>query len=159
MGYKCPDCIARDGGTVPDAGQPLAGLLGRAGGDRGGQSFRGTRTPATPGERLPFTLGARGTVAGVAAAMLGGLILGPVMLGGAFFLISSGVIGWGVARSVYWATAERNSPYLRAVALTLAGFTVAIGLVAAGRTAAPAGMLLLAYPAAVYGGWIVVRQR
>jgi hypothetical protein len=103
--------------------------------------------------------GARGTVAGVLAAVLGGLLLGPILTGGTFFLISSGVIGWGVARAVYWATQERSSPYLRAIALTAAGFSVAVGLVTAGANAAPAGLGFLAYPAAMYGGWIVVRQR
>jgi hypothetical protein len=69
------------------------------------------------------------------------------------------VIGWGVARAVFWATQERSSPYLRAIALTAAGFSVAVGLVTAGVNAAPAGLGFLAYPAAMYGGWIVVRQR
>jgi hypothetical protein len=64
-----------------------------------------------------------------------------------------------VARAVFWATQERSSPYLRAIALTAAGFSVAIGLVTAGANAAPAGLGFLAYPAAMYGGWIVVRQR
>jgi uncharacterized membrane protein (DUF2068 family) len=101
----------------------------------------------------------RGTVAGLVASVLGGLVLGPVLSQGTFFLLSSGVVGWLVARAVYWATADRSSPYLRAIALTMAGFTVAVGLVVAGVTTAPAGLLFLAYPAAVYGGWIVVRQR
>lgn len=96
---------------------------------------------------------------GLAASALGGLLLGPILFGGTLFLLSAGVIGWLVARAVYWATAERSSPYVRAVALTLAGFTVAIGLVTSGAGTAPAGLLFLAYPAAVYGGWIVVRQR
>ena len=164
MGYKCPDCIARDGGSASDeGGNALGAILGRAGRGRqpvsGVGSGPGARSGPGFGDRLPFANGARGTLAGHAAATLGGLVLGPVMVGGAFFLLSSGVIGWAVARAVYWATAERNSPYVRAIALTLAGFTVAIGLIAAGRNAAPTGLLFLAYPAAVYGGWIVVRQR
>lgn len=101
----------------------------------------------------------RGTAAGLVASMLGGLVLGPVLSQGTFFLLSSGVVGWLVARAVFWATEDHSSPYLRAVALTLAGFTVAVGLVMAGVTPAPAGLLFLAYPAAVYGGWIVARQR
>ena len=104
-------------------------------------------------------VGAKGTVVGLAAAAAGGLVLGPVLMGGTFFLLSAGVVGWLVARAVYWATEERNSPFVRAIALTLAGFAVAIGLVVSGGPSAPAGILFLAYPAAVYGGWIVVRQR
>jgi hypothetical protein len=101
----------------------------------------------------------RGTAVGLLAAALGGLLLSPILLGGAFLLISSGAVGWLVARAVYWGTGERNSPYVRAMALTLSGFTVAIALVTAGASTAPAGLLFLAYPAAVYGGWIVVRRR
>jgi predicted RNA-binding Zn-ribbon protein involved in translation (DUF1610 family) len=116
---------------------------------------------AGDGAGLPTATGVRATVVGLAAAFLGGLVLGPVLQGGPLFLISSGVIGWGVARSVYWATEERNSPYVRAIALTLAGFTVAIGMgVASGIDGGRAGEIaFLAYPAALYGGWIVVRQR
>lgn len=125
-------------------------------------SGRGTPGPsAGDGAGLPISVGVRATVVGLAAAFLGGLILGPVLQGGPLFLISSGVVGWGVARAVYWATEERNSPYVRAIALTLAGFTVAIGMgVASGIAGGRADEIaFLAYPAALYGGWIVVRQR
>lgn len=94
---------------------------------------------------------------GAAASVVGGLLLGPVLAGGAFFLISAGVMGWLVARSVYWAAEERSTPFVRAAALTLAGLTVAVGLVSA--NVAVDGIALLAYPAALWGGWIVVRQR
>lgn len=152
VGYKCPDCAARDADGVPAV---RAGPLGR-----GAARGVGSRpAPSRPDGRLPLALGARGTAVGMAAATAGGLVLGPVMLRGLFFLLSSGLIGWAVARAVYWATEERSSPYLRALALTMAGFAVAVGLVSAHSTVAPANALLLAYPAAVYGGWIVVRQR
>ncbi|MEX0592500.1 MAG: hypothetical protein WD358_04510 [Nitriliruptoraceae bacterium] len=96
------------------------------------------------------------TVVGLGAAVAGGLLLGPVLAGGAFFLISAGIIGWLVARTVYWAAEEKSTPFVRAAAMTLAGFTVAVGLVTAGVAS---GIGLLAYPAALWGGWIVVRQR
>ena len=95
----------------------------------------------------------------MAAAVLGGLILAPVLQRGFLLLVSAGAIGWGVARAVYWGSEERDSPYVRAIALTFAGFTVAIGLAFAGFGSAPGGIIFLAYPAAVYGGWIVVRAR
>lgn len=104
-------------------------------------------------------MGARVMVIGGVAALLGGLVLAPVLQGGFLFLLSSGAVGWGVARAVYWGSQERDSPFVRAVALTLAGFAVAIALVAAGLSTAPPGLVFLAYPAAVYGGWIVVRGR
>lgn len=96
-------------------------------------------------------------VIGLAASVAGGLLLGPVLAGGAFFLISAGVIGWLVARSVYWATEERSTPLVRAVAMTVAGFAAAVGLASAGVSTD--GIALLAYPAALWGGWMVVRQR
>jgi hypothetical protein len=156
VGYTCPDCAQADrGGAEPkvEGGGALGRLFGSV-----GSSSRPTPPPSSA-DRLPTVTGLRGTVAGLLAAVLGGLLLGPILTGGTFFLISSGVIGWGVARAVFWATQERSSPYLRAIALTAAGFSVAIGLVTAGANAAPAGLGFLAYPAAMYGGWIVVRQR
>jgi hypothetical protein len=103
---------------------------------------------------------ARGTVVGLAAAVAAGLLIGPVLAQGAFFLISAGVLGWVVARSVYWATEEQNSPYVRALAMSVAFLMVLVG-----HTTASTGpdavreLAYLAYPAALYGGWIVVRQR
>lgn len=113
------------------------------------------------GTGLPIALGARATIVGLAAAVVGGLILGPVLQGGAFFLMSAGVVGWGAARSVYWATEERNSPYVRALALAVAGFSVAVGMgIASGIAGGRADEIaFLAYPAALWGGWFVVRRR
>lgn len=111
------------------------------------------------GELLPTAIGVKATAAGIGAAVLGGLLLGPILVGGAFFLLSAGVIGWGVARLVVLAGEGHSSPYLRALAMTASGFAVAIGLAVAGAGALPSGLLALAYPAAVYGGWVVVRQR
>lgn len=159
MGYKCPDCARQNGAAEPRERRD-GGVLARltAGRDTDGPSS--PPSAGAPGERLPLDVGARGTVVGVTAAVLGGLLLGPVLLQGTFFLISSGVIGWAVARAVFWATDERSSPYLKAMALTVAGFTVAVGLVT-GQD--PAGgsrdIAYLAFPAAMYGGWIAVRSR
>jgi hypothetical protein len=161
VGYRCPDCVRADHGSSDATKTEGAGVgrwLGGLGGGLGGGG-RSSPPPARSGERLPTTTAVRGTAAGLVAAALGGLLLGPILTGGTFLLISAGVIGWGVARAVFWATEERSSPYLRAIALTAAGFSVAIGLVTAGAGAAPAGLAFLAYPAAMYGGWIVVRQR
>jgi hypothetical protein len=158
VGYKCPDCARQNGAAEPRAG--TGGLLSRltAGRDDSGPSSLGGRPGG--GDVLPWSVGARGTVVGVAAAILGGLLLGPVLAQGTFFLLSSGVIGWAVARAVFWATDERSSPYLKAMALTVAGFTVAVGLVT-GQDPAGGGrdLALLAFPAAMYGGWIAVRSR
>lgn len=121
----------------------------------------GAGSGGVPGEPLPTALGVRATLVGLAAAFIGGAVLGPVLQGGAFFLLTSGLIGWAVARAVYWATDERNSPYVRAIALTLAGFAVAVALAVASTWTGGRGteLVFLAYPAAIYGGWIVVRQR
>lgn len=167
MGFKCPECAAQLEGTTT-ARSSGDGLLARFGGGRGSSRPRPSGRDAgdsgphgsTDG-RLPPTLGARATLVGVLAALVGGAVLSPVLQGGAFFLLTSGLIGWAVARSVYWATDDRNSPYVRALALTLAGFAVAVALGIAGSWAGGRGgeIVFLAYPAAVYGGWIVVRQR
>lgn len=172
IGYQCPDCAspATGGGPGPAAGKrptttrrgggfnPFGGARTGARGTGGGRS--GTRPGGGhDGPRLPTALGTRATVIGLAAAVVGGLVLGPVLSQGALFLLSSGIVGWLVARAVFWAAEERNSAYLRALALTCAGFTVAVGLVVASTTALPPGPRLLAYPAAIYGGWICVRGR
>jgi hypothetical protein len=172
IGYQCPDCAQPGTGDAPapTAGQRPSttgrgGGFGPFGGMRTGARGTGGGRPGTrpgsghDGGRLPTAVGTRASVVGLAAAVVGGLVLGPVLSQGMLFLLSSGVVGWLVARSVFWAAEERSSPYLRALALTCAGFTVAVGLVVASATAAPAGARLLAYPAAVYGGWILVRQR
>lgn len=158
VGFKCPACARhldvttstrpRSGGGVSDR------LVGRMNGpDR-------HRTSAPPaGERLPTGTGLRAALVGFAAALVGGVLLAPVLQGGLFFLLSSGVIGWGVARAVYWGSTEIDSPFVRGAAVTFAGLAVAVALLVAGLGTAPAGILLLAYPAALYGGWVVVRGR
>lgn len=165
VGFKCPDCAAHAEGTTSrrdGEGGMLARLTRPAGSRSDTADDAPARTPAgDQGARLPGNLGTRATLVGFAAAVLGGFVLGPVLQGGAFFLLSAGVIGWGVSRAVYWATEERNSPYVRALALTMAVVTVAIGMGVAGSMTGgrPDGIAFLAYPAALYGGWIVVRQR
>ncbi len=167
IGYQCPDCARPSTGDAsgPPAGQRSStsrrgGGFNPFGGARTGGGRQGTRPGGGhDGARLPTAVGTRATVVGLAAAVVGGLVLGPVLAQGALFLLSSGVVGWLVARAVFWAAEERSSAYLRALALTCAGFTVAVGLVVASTTAAPAGARLLAYPAAIYGGWICVRAR
>lgn len=110
---------------------------------------------------LTTALTVRALAIGFAASVVGGLVMAPVLQGGMFFLLSAGVIGWGVARAVYWVTDDRNSPAIRVGALTLAGLTVAIGMgvAASMQGAQPSEIAFLAFPAAVYGGWIVARQR
>ncbi len=169
VGFKCPDCAAHLEGTTAPRSSGGGGALARLGAGFGGARSRsasgsGQRAGAGGGasdEPLPIALGVRATVVGLAAAFVGGAILGPVLQGGAFFLLSSGFIGWAVARAVYWATDDRNSPYIRAIAMTLSGFAVAVALGIASAWIGGRGseIVFLAYPAAVYGGWIVVRQR
>jgi hypothetical protein len=161
VGFKCPDCAAQLEGTTATRASE-GGALARLGASFGGsRSSSSGGASGASGEPLPIAIGVRATVVGLAAAFLGGAILGPVLQGGAFFLLSSGIIGWAVARAVYWATDERNSPYVRAIAMTLSGFAVAVGLGVASVWVGGRGseIVFLAYPAALYGGWIVVRQR
>ncbi len=157
MGYKCPACARHHDVATSSRPRSSAGPLGRLArraNDAGrGSAARSTTTPVT------LATGARATLVAVGAALLGGLLLAPVLEGGFFFLLSAGAVGWGVARAVYWATTGADSPYIRATALTAAGFSVALALIAVGQGPVPAGLLLLAYPAAVYGGWVVVRSR
>jgi hypothetical protein len=168
VGFKCPDCAAHLEGTTSRrtsndgvVSSRLGAAFGRSRSGPGSGSGPRTGSGRTTDGRLPTALGVRATVVGLAAALVGGAILGPVLQGGAFFLLSSGLIGWAVARAVYWATDERNSPYIRAIAMTLSGFAVAVGLAFASAWIGGRGgeIVFLAYPAAVYGGWIVVRQR
>lgn len=157
VGYKCPDCIKADtGGVDPgtrgrSVGAGRSGLLERFGGSGG------TRPSPTAGP-VPTDVHVRGTVVGVAATVAGGLLMVPILLGGFLLLISSGVIGWGVARAVYWATQERNSTYLRTIALLFPAAAVLLGVLL-GDATQQTGLEALALAAAVYGGWIVVRQR
>lgn len=154
VGFKCPDCAAHDetttSGRSPARGSAAAGGAGRR---------AGTGSDAS-GERTGAAVGMRTGAVGLAAALLGGSVLWPVLEGGMFFLLSSGVVGWGVARAVYWAAAESSSPAIRTAALALAGVAVAVAMGLAGpEGAASRGIALLAYPAALYGAWIVARQR
>lgn len=146
VGYHCPDCAQARNDRAQAAGARIA-------------AARGGRVATDNGGHLGALLTARVLVAGLFAAGLGGLLLGPVLARGAFFLLSSGAIGWVVARAVLWAADETVTPFVRAVALTLAGFTVAVGFATASGSTASAGLTLLAYPAAVWGGWLVVRSR
>lgn len=157
VGYKCPACARHLDATTSARPTASSSLVERLAG-RANAAPRRSSPPAA-GASLPAGTGARATLVGLVAAVVGGVLLSPVLQGGFLFLLSSGAIGWGVARVVYWASAEVDAPYVRAIALTFAGFAVAIALVVAGRGPAPAGVLLLAYPAAVYGGWVVVRGR
>ena len=165
VGYKCPDCARHLDGTIgprQKTGSGSSAVFERFSASLNRRAEGGSKGPVRDGSsdgRLALHVGARATVVGVAAAVLGGLVLAPVLQGGFLFLLSAGAIGWGVARAVYWGSEERDSPYVRAIALTFAGFTVAIGLAFAGFATAPGGIIFLAYPAAVYGGWIVVRAR
>jgi hypothetical protein len=158
VGYKCPACARHLDATTSTraatGGGALERLAGRANATRG--PVPGDRAA---GERLPLAIGLRATLVGFAAVVAGGLVLAPVLQGGFLFLLSSGAIGWAVARAVYWGSAEVDSPYIRAIAMTFAGFSVAVALAVAGIGTAPAGLLFLAYPAAVYGGWVVLRGR
>ncbi len=151
VGYHCPDCSAERNQRAAQASERISGRR---------SLWAGTQSASSgTSERLPISLAARSISVGLAASVVGGLLLGPVLVAGAFFLLSAGVIGWLVARSVFWAADERSTAFVRAVAITLAGFTVAIGFATSGATTAPAGIAFLAYPAALWGGWIVVRQR
>jgi len=169
ISYQCPDCATARGQRLPGAEGSASGAAafsrwlsprGTSGRDEPADPDPSDPDASDPeGALLPTAVGVKATAAGIGAAMLGGLLLGPILVGGAFFLLSAGVIGWGVARLVLLAGEGHSSPYLRALAMTASGFAVAIGLAVAGAGALPSGLLALAYPAAVYGGWIVVRQR
>lgn len=163
MGYKCPDCARQDAATTQprDGGgaSPLQRLLEQR---RGAGSDDEPPAPSSTasGTGLPWSVGARATAVGLAVATGGGLLIGPVLSQGAFFLISAGVLGWLTARAVYWATEEANSPFVRALALSVAFLMVLVGHVSAsGGPDTIRELAFLAYPAALYGGWIVVRQR
>ncbi len=145
VGYKCPDCARQLDGTTSRRSGGATTPFASPGGTASGSS--------------PLSAGIRATLVGLAAAALGGAVLAPVLRGGFLLLISSGAIGFAVARAAYWGGGDRDSPYLRAMAMTCAGFSVAIALAWAGMSAVPSGLALLAYPAAVYGAWIVVRGR
>lgn len=127
VGYRCPACSTPEGDARREPG------------------------------RLPVAAAIRSSVVALAAAIAGGLVLALVLIGGFLFLVCSGAIGWAVARAARWAAEERSTPYVRAMALTAAAFAVAVGGAFAGVGTVPTGLTLLAYPAALYGGWIAVR--
>lgn len=164
MGYKCPDCKAEERGEDPSRGRAAADAFQRPGSSLrgwrpGGSGSGGTRGASAAGDRTPLSVNVRATVIGAIAAVAGGFLMAPILVGGLLFLISAGVIGWLVARSVYWASEERNSPYLRGAALGLSALTVIIGIAQASGMSELSEIVYLALPAGVYGGWIVVRQR
>lgn len=145
VGFHCPDCARRRSQTAASTGERI----------------RGSRTDDTTSapDAVTVSRGVRIGGVGLGAALFGGVLLGPVLVAGTFFLISAGVVGWLVARAVCWASDDDATPLVRSIALTLAGFSVAVGLVSAGASPVPASITLLAYPAALWGGWLVVRQR
>lgn len=147
VGYQCPDCAASRGAAAEDRSQ------------RSGSARFGGGASRPSGDRLSTTLAARAGLVGLVAAVVGGMLLGPVLSQGTLSLISSGIVGWAVARAVFWAADEASTPFVRAAALAFAGFAAAVGLVASGIGSADAGIRFLAYPAALYGGWILVRRR
>lgn len=151
VGYQCPGCAGDRGQS---AAEPTAAPSRGSSGRRADRSSSGV-----DGDKASSTVIARAVAVGGLAAVLGGLLLGPVLQQGTLFLLSSGAIGWGVARAVLWGAHEVSTPLTRALALAFAGATAAVGLLTAGGADAAAGMLFLAYPAALYGGWIVVRRR
>ncbi len=145
VGFHCPDCAERRTQTAQQTGDRIRGSRGQ--------------DTSSAGDAATIAQNVRVGGVGLGAAVLGGLLLGPVLVAGTFFLISAGVVGWLVARAVYWAAEEASTPLVRSMALTLAGFSVAVGFVSAGAPPVPASVALLAYPAAVWGGWILVRRR
>lgn len=154
VGYQCPDCA----GQRDDAAAPAASRASRP---RGGGVSAPTARAADG--RLPIALGARALAAAVVGALAGGLVLGPVLAQGLFFLLSAGFVGWAVAHGVFFGTGGVTSPFVRAAALAGGALTVAVGMasvalwdpVGSGR----GDIGFLAYPAAVYGAWITVRSR
>jgi hypothetical protein len=154
VGYHCPDCASSRGQEVADRparGRGAASGMVRA--DRSSASGGASGTGMSP------TLVARTVAIGISAMVLGGFLLAPVMQQGTFFLLSAGAIGWGVARATYWGANETATSLVRSLALAFAGATAVIGMLAAGGPSAETGVLFLAYPAALYGGWIAVRNR
>jgi hypothetical protein len=159
VGYHCPDCSASRGTPTESRTARRPTGFGRAAGAGDGQGTPRGGQQAPRGEGMPPALVARTVAVGVSAMVLGGLLLGPIMQQGTLFLISSGIIGWGVARATYWGANEQTTPLVRNLALAFAGATAAVGLLTAGGPSVEAGLLFLAYPAALYGGWIAVRGR
>lgn len=159
VGYQCPDCAGQRDEAAAAASSRGAARPARS---PSGGGFSAPDARAADG-RLPVALAVRALAAGVAGAFAGGLVLGPVLAQGLFFLLSAGVVGWAVAHGVFFGTGGVTSPFVRAAALAAGALTVAVGMasiaiwdpVGSGR----GEIAFLAYPAAVYGAWITVRNR
>lgn len=156
VGYQCPDCA----GARSAAADAATGKRERPTSAR--QGLQAPDARAATG-RLPLTMALRAMVAGMAAAFVGGVLLGPVLTGGFFFLITAGAIGWAVAHGVFFGTGGVTSPFVRAAALAFGGLSVAVGMATAvwwdPVTTGRGDIAFLAYPAALYGAWITVRNR
>lgn len=157
VGYQCPDCAGarQEAGAAASTGRPSSGR-------RSGKGFTAPTVSQADGRLSPL-LAVRALGAGAGAAAVGGLLLGPVLSQGFFFLITAGFIGWAVAHGVFLGTSGVTSPFVRAAALACGGLSVAVGMATIGLWD-PTGMgrgeiAFLAYPAAVYGAWITVRNR
>lgn len=153
VGYQCPDCAgARE--------EAAAGASRRATPSRRGLQ---APTPTRAEGRLPVSTAVKALGAGVGAAIVGGLVLGPVFTQGFFFLITAGVVGWGVAHGVFFGTGGITSPFVRAAALASGALAVAIGMATVPLWDPGAQgireLAFLSYPAALYGAWITVRSR
>lgn len=99
---------------------------------------------------------ARLSVAGPAAAALGGflysLVLTAVSFGG---LILAAIVGYGMGRIVRWAARGQTQQPFMGIAIGLGVVAIGIGLIFAGGTPLPRGLFtLLAYGAS---GWFAVR--
>ena len=156
VGYQCPACAGERAESAAGASTR------RPDASRRRQGF--SAPPVTPADgRLSPVVGAKALGSGIAAAAAGGLLLGPVLNQGFFFLITAGAIGWAVAHGVFFGTGGVTSPFVRAAALACGGLSVAVGMatislwdpVGTGR----GEIAYLAYPAALYGAWITVRNR
>ncbi len=101
---------------------------------------------------------AKAIAAGVVTAAVGAGLLAALVAGiGFFYLIGSGLIGYGVARAVSWgAEGNRTASAFRLVAYGLALLAVQGGWLILGVWL-PTGFALLSYVAAVYGASIVYR--
>ena len=156
VGYQCPDCAGARAEAAAGASTRRPSAKGS------GSGFSPPSVTAADG-RLSPVVGAKGLLAGLVAAAVGGLLLGPVLSQGFFFLITAGAIGWGVAHGVFFGTGGVTSPFVRAAALACGGLSVAVGMATIALWDPVGGsrgdIAFLAYPAALYGAWITVRNR
>lgn len=155
VGYQCPDCA----GQRADAAAPASSATSRP---AGASRVSAPEVRAADG-RLSVTLAARALAAAVVGALAGGMVLGPVLAQGLFFLMAAGFVGWAVAHGVFFGTGGVTSPFVRAAALAGGALTVAVGMASIALWDPVGGgrgdIGFLAYPAAVYGAWITVRSR